>query len=102
MRVLLDEMLPRTLAQHLSGAETVRDRGWSGLKNSALLREAETAGFSILLTADRSLRHQQNVTALRIDVLVLPTSKLDILLSRLAEIEAALLTIRPGTVVELS
>lgn len=102
MRVLLDEMLPRTLAHQLSGAETVRDRGSSGLKNSALLREAETAGFSVLLTADRSLRHQQNVTALRIGVLVLPTSKLDALLSRLAEIEAALLSIRPGMVVELS
>ncbi len=94
-------MLPRTLAQHLEGAETVRDRGWSGLKNSALLGEAETAGFSILLTADRSLRHQQNIGALRIGVLVLPTSKLDALLARLAEIEAALPTVRPGTVIEL-
>lgn len=95
-------MLPRTFAHHLSGAETVRDRGWSGLKNSALLREVERAGFSILLTTDRSLRHQQNIAELRIGVLVLPTSKLDALLARLAEIEAALPTIRPGTVVELS
>ena len=95
-------MLPRTLAQRLSGAETVRDRGWSGLKNSALLREAEAAGFSILLTTDRSLRHQQNIAALRMGVLVLPTSKLDVLLARLAEIEAALPTIRLGMVVELS
>jgi hypothetical protein len=94
-------MLPRTLARHLSGAETVRDRRWSGLKNSALLLEAETAGFSIFMTADRSLRHQQNVAALRIGVLVLPTSKLDALLARRAEIEAALQTIGPGMVVEL-
>jgi predicted nuclease of predicted toxin-antitoxin system len=102
VKILLDEMLPRTLAQHLSGAETVRDRGWSGLKNSALLQEAEAAGFSILLTADRSLGHQQNIAALGIGVLVLPTSKLDVLLGRVAEIEKALPTIRPGMVVELS
>jgi len=101
VRILLDEMLPRTLARHLSGAETVRDRGWSGLKNSALLRAADTAGFAIFLTADRSLRHQQNIAALRIGVLVLPTSKLDVLLARRAEIEGALATVRPGTVVEL-
>ena len=57
---------------------------------------------SILLTTDRSLRHQQNIAELRIGVLVLPTSKLDALLARLAEIEAVLPTMRPGTVVELS
>lgn len=94
-------MLPRTLAQRLSGAETVRDRGWSGLKNSALLREAKNAGFAVLLTADRSLRHQQNIATFGIGVLVLPTSKLDVLLSRLPEIEAAMSSLGPGEVIEL-
>jgi hypothetical protein len=42
MRIPLDESLPRKLTLELPGhdAQTVQKRGWSGLKNGALLREA--------------------------------------------------------------
>lgn len=42
MRILLDESLPRQLAQELPGHEvqTVQKRGWAGLKNGDLLRIA--------------------------------------------------------------
>ncbi len=83
MRVLLDESLPRRLAAQLEGvsAETVVDRGWSGLKNGELLRTAAEE-FDAFLTADQSLPHQQNISsfALRIVVLAGRTNRLEDLL----------------------
>ena len=63
MRILLDEQLPRQLIPYLKGhdAFTVRQQGWDGLKNGALLKEAATAGFEVFLTADQNLEIQQNL-----------------------------------------
>jgi len=62
MRILLDESLPRSLAQELSDHEvqTVQSRGWAGLKNGELLRLA-SAEFQALLTGDQNLEYQQNM-----------------------------------------
>jgi len=72
VRVLLDESLPRTLAGHLSSvvAETVCDRGWSGLKNGELLQRASES-FDVFLTADQNLPYQQNLTGYGIRVVIL-------------------------------
>ena len=72
MRVLLDESLPLRLARHLEGveAETVIDRGWSGLTNGELLRTADE-NFDGFLTADQSLPYQQNLEQFSIRVVVL-------------------------------
>ena len=72
MRVLLDESLPRTLAEHLSSVavETVYARGWSGLRNGELLRRAAES-FDVFLTADQNLPYQQNLTGHSIRVVVL-------------------------------
>lgn len=101
MSVLLDEMVPTTLVRHLVGAETVRDRGWSGLRNSDLLTAPEAAGFSVLVTADRSLRYQQDISARKIGVVVLRTSKLNELIAELPAVVAAISKVRPGDVIEL-
>ncbi|MDH3207702.1 MAG: hypothetical protein OEO79_13955 [Gemmatimonadota bacterium] len=72
MRVLLDESLPRTLVGHLSTvvAETVYDRGWSGLKNGELLQVASES-FDVFLTADQNLPYQQKLSGYGIRVVVL-------------------------------
>ena len=72
MRVLLDESLPRSLTRHLSGvtAETVFDRGWSGLSNGELLRSA-AGQFEVFITADQNLQYQQNLEGYEIGVIVL-------------------------------
>jgi predicted nuclease of predicted toxin-antitoxin system len=72
VRVLLDESLPRTLVGHLSSvvAETVYDRGWSGLKNGELLQRASES-FDVFLTADQNLPYQQNLSGYGIRVVVL-------------------------------
>ena len=35
--------------------------GWGELENGDLLREAEAAGFDLLIICDKNLRHQQNL-----------------------------------------
>ena len=72
MRVLLDESLPRTLVSHLSSvtAQTVYDRGWSGLQNGELLQRASES-FDLFLTADQNLPFQQNLAGYGIRVVVL-------------------------------
>jgi len=73
MRVLLDEQLPRHLAGELGGHDvsTVQQRGWAGLKNGELLGFAADAGVEILVTADRNLQFQQNLSQSRFGIIVL-------------------------------
>ena len=59
MRILLDEFLPRPLARLLPEHEvrTVAAMGWTGIRNSKLLRLAARE-FDAFLTADQNLEHQ--------------------------------------------
>lgn len=102
MRVLVDEQLPRQLARHLSGHDvrTVQQQAWAGLKNGALLTEAERAGFEVLLTGDRNLEYQQNLRNRRIGVVVLaaPSNALEDLLPLLPEVLLAIGRVQQGEV----
>ena len=64
MQVLFDNGVPRGVASVLKEhvVEEARDRGWGRLTNGDLLRPAEAAGFEILVTTDRNIRHQQNLS----------------------------------------
>ena len=74
MKILLDESLPRKLKYDF-GTEhevyTVRDKGWLGQKNGALLRLMIEDGFDILVTVDRNLPYQQNLERLPVTIFVL-------------------------------
>jgi hypothetical protein len=65
VRVLLDEQLPVDLARELHGhqVDTVGGRGWTGVKNSDLLRRMR-GDYDVLLTMDRGVEFQHNVSAL--------------------------------------
>jgi hypothetical protein len=43
-----------------------RAQGWDTLSNGELLTAAEEAGFDVLLTTDKNLRYQQNLTGRKI------------------------------------
>jgi hypothetical protein len=45
--------------------------GWEELNNGDLLRSAESSAFDVLLTIDRGIRYQQNLTGRKIAVVVL-------------------------------
>lgn len=97
MRILLDECLPAILTEWLSRREvkTIQEVRWAGISNGELLRRAE-GQFHLLLTADKRLRHQQNLKGLQLAVIVLPSNRLRVLRSMVAEIEAAIAAVEPG------
>lgn len=68
MRVLIDECAPRDLKFFLSqegyDCATVQEVGWSGKENGELLARAD-GHFDVLVTLDRNLRYQQNLTGRR-------------------------------------
>jgi hypothetical protein len=74
MRILLDESMPRKLRNDF-GVEhevwTVRDKGWLGTKNGALLKLMIEAGFDLFVTVDRNLQYQQNLERLPLTIFVL-------------------------------
>ncbi|MBC8044802.1 MAG: DUF5615 family PIN-like protein [Rhizobacter sp.] len=74
MKILLDESLPRKLKNDFgTGHEvwTVRDKGWLGEKNGALLKLMTEDGFAIFVTVDRNLPYQQNLEQLSLTIVVL-------------------------------
>ena len=76
MRVLFDQGTPVPLREYLPNHEvrTVYELGWSRLQNGELLTKAEAAGFDALLTTDRHLRYQQDLSNRSIAILVLTTT----------------------------
>lgn len=74
MKLLLDESVPRRLALSFPESltvKTVQDMGWAGAANGLLLSLAAAEGFDALVTVDRSIQHQQNLSGLPIPVIVM-------------------------------
>jgi hypothetical protein len=102
MRALLDEDLPRRLKRHFPAdveVLTVQERGWSGIKNSALLRLAAGA-FEVCLTMGRGAEFQQNLQGLPIGVLIIraPSNRFEDPQPLISEVHNAPNTIQPGQV----
>jgi predicted nuclease of predicted toxin-antitoxin system len=105
MRILLDECVPRRLRQELPGHDvrTVPEMGWTGKKNGELLRLMAEQNFEVLLTTDQSIRHQQNLQAagIALVVLIATSNRLADLLPLVPTVQSALASIKPGDVVEV-
>ncbi len=74
MLILFDNGTPRTLARLLIDSHMVteaRARGWQELGNGELLKEAEAAGFEVLVTTDKNISYQQNLSGRKIAIVVL-------------------------------
>lgn len=102
MRVLLDENLPRRLKWHFPAdveVLTVQERGWSGIKNSELLRLA-AGEVEVFLTMGRGVEFQQNLQSLSLGVLIIraPSNRFEDLLPLMSEVHHALSTIQSGQV----
>ena len=103
MQVLFDNGVPRGVALVLKEhvVEEARDRGWDRLTNGDLLSAAEAAGFEIVVTTDRNIRHQQNLSKRVIAIVVLGKSSWPLIKRRLPEIVAAVVAATPGTYTEV-
>ena len=72
MNILLDECVPARLARELAphSVTTVQRRGWAGIKNGDLLALAQHE-FDVLITVDRKVSEEQDLTNLTIAVMLL-------------------------------
>ena len=98
LSVLFDRNVPRPLCQHLSGhaVRTTDDEGWYALTNGDLLAAAEHAGFNVLVTGDRNLRYQQNLSGRRLALVVLSNPAWPVVRVNLPRIIAAVDHAMPG------
>ncbi len=105
MFVLFDHGTPWGLARHLPDHQvlTARGQGWQRLTNGALLRAAELASIDVLLTTDRRIRYQQNLTGRKIAIVVLAGSTKWVHVRKQAvSIAAAVAKAAPGTYQEVA
>lgn len=106
MRILLDECVPRRLRLHLPGHDvrTVPEMGWSGKKNGELLQLMAAQAFELFLTVDQNLRYQQNLQGAAVAVLVLValSNRLAVLVPLMHSVLAAITSIQPGQIVEVT
>jgi len=103
-RVLLDENLPRKLRRELAAftVRTVQEEGWTSFRNGELLSRAQNS-FEVLLTADRRLEFQQNISRFDIGVVVIVTMNLRFrtILTAIEKIRSALEESRAGEVISV-
>ena len=73
MRILFDNGTPKPIARSLTGHEVAHARviGWHQLKNGELIQRAEEAGYEVLLSTDKNIRYQQNLTGRKIALVIL-------------------------------
>jgi predicted nuclease of predicted toxin-antitoxin system len=102
VKILLDESVPRLVKLRLPqlNISTVQEMGWAGIRNGELLHRAEEL-FDVLITADRNLRHQQNLSGRNLAILVLPSNQVTHVTRLVPTVETLLTTIKPGAVVEV-
>lgn len=75
MRGLFDHGVPVPLREELEFAvvATAFELGWHTLRNGELISRADNSGFDLILTTDKNLRYQQNITGRKIAIVVLST-----------------------------
>lgn len=106
MKILIDECLPARLKNAFiqlgHDCKTAKDVGIANKKNGELLSLADGM-WDILLTNDRNIKFQQNMTGRKISVLVLraKSNRLSDLLPLVPTCQSALASIRGGQVIEV-
>ncbi len=103
MLVLFDQGTPVPIRPFLKEhtVQTTAQRGWDKLKNGELLKAAEVAGFSVLVTPDKNIRYQQNLTVRTIALVVLGNPQWPILRLHIERVVAAVNAARPGSYTEV-
>jgi len=104
MLVLFDHGTPRTLARFLIDHHMVteaRARGWQELQNGELLNEAEAAGFDVLVTTDKNIKFQQNLSRRKIAIVVLGQGRWTLIEPHVAQVVAAVNGATPGSFAEV-
>jgi hypothetical protein len=102
MFVLFDHCTPQGIARYLLGhtVKPARRLGWAQLTNGDLLKAAEEAGFDVMVSADKNIRYQQNLSGRKIAV-VLSRSRWSLVEPVVGEVVAAVNEATVGSYVEV-
>ena len=90
--------------QALLTGHTVREakaQGWDTFRNGDLLTAAEAAGFDVLVTTDKNIRYQQNLTDRTIAIIVLGNAQWPVLRRHVALVTAAVSAATSGSFTEV-
>ncbi len=103
MLILFDHSTPAPLRHALTHHVVVEalERGWERLVNGDLLDAAEAAGFEVFVTADKSIRYQQNLISRKIDVVALRNAQWPVLRRYVEGVVAAVNEATPGSDAEV-
>ena len=77
MKILFDHNTPQRLRRHLRdhAVTTTRQMQWEELANGLLLRAAADEPFDLLLTLDKKMEYEHNLTALPLPIVLFGTPK---------------------------
>jgi len=103
MLILFDNGTPAPLRYALKGHAVVEaiERGWDRLVNGELIAEAEAAGFELLLTTDKNMRYQQNLTGRKIAFVVIGNQQWPVLRRYVDRVVAVVNVATPGSFAEI-
>ena len=103
MKILFDHGTPRPLRQYLIGhlTDTAAERGWETLRNGDPISIAGQEGYDVLITTDQNMRYQQNLSGVRLAILVLLKNDWSLVRLKTDEIRAALDEVQPGEIREV-
>ena len=103
MKILFDHCAPAPLRRHLQphSVETAAERGWEKKKNGDLLSAAEADGFDCMITTDKNLRYQQNLSARKIAIVLLSQPYWPIVKFHLGLVKEALNRVKPNAFIEV-
>ncbi|MGA2588494.1 MAG: hypothetical protein ABSH32_01140 [Bryobacteraceae bacterium] len=103
MRILFDQATPVPIRQYLEGhtVRTAAQQGWDRLGNGGLLTAAEEAGFDLLLTTDKNMRYQRNLTGRKIAIVAIGQQQWPQLRLHIARVVEAVNAATPGSYVEV-
>jgi hypothetical protein len=77
------------------------ERGWDRLANGELIASAEAAGFELLVTTDKNMRYQQNLTGRKTAFVVLGNQQWPTLRRYVERVAAAVNAATPGSYAEV-
>jgi hypothetical protein len=103
MLILFDNGTPAPLRHALPGHTVVEaiERGWDRLVNGELIAAAEEAGFDLLITTDKNMRYQQNLTNRKIAFVVLGNQQWPLLRRYVDRVVTAVNEVTPGSYCEV-
>jgi len=99
MRILFDHGTPAPLRKHLKNhhVSKAKDKGWDELRNGDLIAVAKEEGFDLLLTTDKNLAYQQNLSHRKIAILVISNAQWPYLQFHVDLVIKAIETATPGS-----